>query len=228
MSIPKVEYAFRPGRLMKSGRTNPGILVIEGVRSFQCNSFNKDKSEFKYACNERLTVGIKCRAKARVIICQLPDEAPKPVLVSYDLNHDCPLNIPRAVAEQMRHEMKELVRANPQEPFSLAIKKIRNLYAKRYTDTNQEELFDEIIVELGPDKPLERQLLRVRQEIIGNIPTNRDFFDADYFLRRVYGRNHNIIVMDSNRLNADWRERIRKDNPTSSYNWDKLSDHLSV
>ena len=52
---------------MKRGRTNPGILIVDRVRAFQCNSINKDKDRFNYTCNERLTVGIKCRAKAVVI-----------------------------------------------------------------------------------------------------------------------------------------------------------------
>ena len=185
---------------MKSGRTNPGLLVVEGVRTFQCNSMNKDKNIFKYVCNERLTIGVKCRAKAKVIVCDVPEKGLKPMLVNVDTDHDCPLNVPRAVADQMRHEMKEIVRANPQDPFSCAIKKVRNTYAKKYSDKNEDELFDQIIAELGPDKPLERPLQRVRMELIGNTPRNRDLFDAEYFLRRVYSRDNNIIVMDSNRL----------------------------
>ena len=62
MSIPKIEYYFKPGRLMKNGRTNPGILVVDQVRSFQCNNISKDKTVFNYVCNERLTVGVMCKA----------------------------------------------------------------------------------------------------------------------------------------------------------------------
>ena len=72
MSIPKINYYFKPGRLMKSGRTNPGILIVDRVRSFQCNSISKDKSVFNYVCNERLTLGVKCKAKAVVTNCDIP------------------------------------------------------------------------------------------------------------------------------------------------------------
>ena len=60
MSIPKINYSFKPGRLMKSGRTN----------------ISKDKSVFNYVCNERLTLGVKFKDKAVVTNCDIPGAYP--------------------------------------------------------------------------------------------------------------------------------------------------------
>ena len=101
MSVPSVTYFFRPGRLMKGGRTKPGILVVDRVRSFQCNQISKDKSQFNYICNERLTVGVKCKAKAVVIMMYDDTKGIRPVLVKVDR----PLNTAKAIAEEMKSEM---------------------------------------------------------------------------------------------------------------------------
>ena len=66
------------------------------------------------------------------------------------------------------------------EPVSDSVRCVRQAYAEKYED--DEELFDQIMSELGPDKPVEKQLLRVRQEIIGNTLTNRNLFDPNYCL----------------------------------------------
>ena len=165
MSIPQNKYYFKPGRLMKRGRTNPGILIVDRVRSFQCNSISKDKFVFHYVCCERLTVGIKCRAKAVVTKCDIPGKGVKTILVKVDNEHDCEMNVPKAIAEEMRHEMKEIVRRDPHKPVIEAVRSIRKQYAEKYDD--DDDLFDQLIAELGPDKPLDKQLLRVRKEIIG-------------------------------------------------------------
>ena len=172
MSVPSVTYFFRPGRLMKGGRTKPGILVVDRVRSFQCNQRSKDKSQFNYICNERLTVGAKCKAKAVVIMMYDDTKGIRPVLVKVDREHDCPLNTAKAIAEEMKSEMKELVRKEPQLVLSNAIHTIRRKYAEEFDDND--DLFEQIIAELGADKPILRQLLRVRNEIIGKTPRNRN------------------------------------------------------
>ena len=100
MSMPKVKYYFKPGRLMKRGRTNPGNLVIDSVRSFQCNSISKDKSIFNYVCCERLTLGVKCRAKAVVTKCDIPGKGVKSILFKLDSEHECEINLPRAIADE--------------------------------------------------------------------------------------------------------------------------------
>ena len=71
--------------------------------------------------------------------------------------------------------MKEIVRKEPQEPVSGAIRTVRKNYAEIYDE--DDDIFDHIIAELGPDKPIEKQLLRVREEIIGKSPINRNKFD---------------------------------------------------
>ena len=169
MSVPKNKHYFKPGRLMKRGRTNPGILIVDRVRSFQCNSISKDKSVFSYVCCERLTVGVKCRAKATVTKCDIPGKGMTNILVKVDNEHDCVINVPKARADEMRHEMKEIVRKDPHKPVNEAVRTIRKEYAEKYDE--DDDLFDQIMAELGPDKPLEKQLLRVRKEIIGTTPT---------------------------------------------------------
>ena len=180
---------------MRTGRTNPGILVVGCVRSFQCNNISKDKNVFNYVCNARLTIGVKCKAKAVVAKCDIPGEKVKHIVVKVDDDHNYLMNLPKAIADEMRHEMKEIVRKEPQKPVSEAIRSIRQLYAEKYDE--DDDLFDQIMAELGADKPLEKQLLRVRKEIIGKTPKNRDRFDANYFLRRVFGKDHNIVTLDS-------------------------------
>ena len=88
MSVPQVDYYFKPGRLMQRGRTNPGILVVNKVRSFQCNWISKDQSIFHYVCNERLTHGVKCTAKAVVMMMEVKNQGLKPILVKVDSNDD--------------------------------------------------------------------------------------------------------------------------------------------
>ena len=157
MSVPSVNYHFRPGRLMKNGRTNPGILIVDRVRSFQCNQISKDKTQFHYTCNERLTIGVKCKAKAVVIMMNDEKSGTRPVLVKVDLVHDCPLNFAKAIANEMKSEMKDLVRKEPQNVLSNAIHIVRKKYAEEFDD--KDDLFDQIIAELGPDKPILRGLL---------------------------------------------------------------------
>lgn len=224
MSMPKVQYYFRPGRLMQRGRTNPGILIVDRIRSFQCNGISKDKSKFNYVCNERLTVGVKCRAKAVVIKMTVEGKGVKPVLVKVDLEHDCPANMPKAISDEMKAEMKLVVRAEPQKVLTEAITSMRKKYAEEFD--HDDDLFEQIVAELGPDKPMLRQLLRVRVEIIGKTPTNRNQFDPSYFLRRLYGKNNKIVIMDSNKLKDGWRCAISKANPESKFHWERMNDDI--
>ena len=220
MSTPRVQYYFRPGRLMKRGRTNPGILIVDRVRAFQCNSISKDMDRFNYCCNERLTVGIKCRAKAVVMKMDVHGKGISPVLVKVDLEHDCPVNVPKAIAEEMKAEMKSLVRSEPQKVLAEAIQTVRRKYSEEFAE--DEDVFEQIIAELGPDKPILRQLLRVRLEIVGKTPVNRNKFDPSYFLRKLRGNDHKIVVMDSNELEDGWRNRISITNPESNFSWGNI------
>ena len=209
---------------MQRGRTNPGILIVDRIRSFQCNGISKDKSKFNYVCNERLTVGVKCRAKAVVIKMTVEGKGVKPVLVKVDLEHDCPANMPKAISDEMKAEMKLVVRAEPQKVLTEAITSMRKKYAEEFD--HDDDLFEQIVAELGPDKPMLRQLLRVRVEIIGKTPTNRNQFDPSYFLRRLYGKNNKIVIMDSNKLKDGWRCAISKANPESKFHWERMNDDI--
>ena len=101
MTLPELNYYFKPGRKMMRGRTNPGLLTVDRVRSFQCNSISKDKLSFYYVCNERLTIGVKCKAKALVEMRDVEGEGTKPILVKVDIEHECSMNVPKAIGEEM-------------------------------------------------------------------------------------------------------------------------------
>ena len=47
-------------------------------------------------------------------------------------------------------------------------------------------------------------------EVIGKTPKNRNQFDPNYFLNKIYGLDHGIITMDSNKLKDNWRKKIKK------------------
>ena len=147
MSIPEVKYYFKPGRQMKRGRTNPGILVVDSVRSFQCNSISNDKTVYNYVCCERLTIGVKCTAKDVVTKCDIPGQGVKSILVKFDREHECEINLPRAIADEMRHEMKEIVRKEPHKNVIEAVRTIRKEYAEKYDE--DDDLFDQIMAEVG-------------------------------------------------------------------------------
>ena len=207
---------------MKTGRLNPGILVVDKCYTFQCNKTNKTSPTYNYVCSEWLTVGVKCKAKAVVTKCEVPGLGEKYVLSKVDNNHSCTINYGKAIADEMRYEIKSIVRGDPQRPVTEAIKQVRRLYSERYDD--DDVLFDQIMAELGPDKPLIRQLLRVRNEVIGKSPKNRNEFDPEAFLSKIFGDDHNIITLDSNKLEPGWRSLIDKKNPNSTFNWEKVDD----
>ena len=75
-------------------------------------------------------------------------------------------------------------------------------------------------------KSKEKQLLRVRAEIIGQTPKSRNEFDAQDFLKRVFGPDDNVVVCDLNTLEDDWREKIDRLNKNSDRDWTKLDDKI--
>ena len=171
---------------MKSDRTNPGILVVDTVRTFNCYWVNSEKTVFHYICSERLTIGVKCTAKAVVVLCPTEDGGePKPVLANVERVHKCQMNLPKAIAKEMIHQMKGLVRRDPHLPVSEAINSVRIDFAKKYEP--DDDTFDFVLAELGPNKPLARQLLRVREEMIGKTPINRDEFKPKNFISKNFG-----------------------------------------
>ena len=73
---------------------------------------------------------------------------------------------------------------------------------------------------------MELRLFRVRNSIIGQNPKSRDHFNPNFFLKRIYGDDHKIEVLDSNKLPDDWQEVINKSNPNSEYRWDRLNENM--
>ena len=183
MSLPAFDYYFKPGKLMKYGRKNPGILIVDRVYGFQCNGTNKAGTIFNYVCNERLTIDVMSKAKVTVSKLETHEDEVKYILYKVAVDHSCTANLPLAIAEEMRFKMKETVRQNPHNPVGEAIKSVRVSYSEQYDDN--EDLFDSIMAELGPDRPLLKQLLRVRHEIIGKTPQNKNDFYPEEFLKNL-------------------------------------------
>ena len=118
--------------------------------------------------------------------------------------------------------MKEIVRNNPTPAVGKAVREIR---VKAFEEYKNDKLFySHLIAELGTDSALEKQLLRVRHDVIGKTPTNRNEFDPTEFLERVYGEN--MIVCDSNNLESNWRDQIKNWNESSEYNWERIQNML--
>ena len=69
-------------------------------------------------------------------------------------------------------------------------------------------------------------MLRVRHDVIGKTPANRNEFDPTEFLERVYGEN--MIVCDSNNLESNWRDQIKNCNESSEYNWERIQNMLNI
>ena len=67
MIAPNNNFWFRPGRLEKEGRKNPGILAVDDKYEFVAHSNNKEGTEYVYVCKFRQTVKIKCPARVRII-----------------------------------------------------------------------------------------------------------------------------------------------------------------
>ena len=117
--------------------------------------------------------------------------------------------------------MKDIVRKDPVKAVGKAVRKVREAAADEYGE--DEDFYQHLDAELGTDSAIEKQLLRVRLEVIGQTPKSMNEFQPFVFLERIYGEN-NIIVCDSNQLKEDWRKR--KNNPNSEYNWSKLTDEM--
>ena len=82
------------------------------------------------------------------------------------------------------------------------------------------------IAELGCDAALEKQLLRVRQEIYGPTPKSRLHFDPNIFLENIYENKNTVTVMDSDELDGDWNSKIARKNTNSEYSWDRLTNDI--
>ena len=120
--------------------------------------------------------------------------------------------------------MKELVRRDPAKPVGHAAWSIRIEAAKEYSD--DEEFYQNLVIELGSDAALEKQLLRVRYEVIGETPRTRNEFNPESFLKGIFGEENGVVIGDSNELDKNWREEMNRTNPQSQYEWAKLNDAL--
>ena len=220
MAATQKEHYFYQGRKGKTGQSRPGILVVEGKYKFRFNQVNKANTVYKMYCVQQGNPEFSCKAKASVV--RRDDETF--FLYSCDGDHKHLVNSAIIIAEERKLRMAELVRKDPAAPVGEAISTIKIEAAQEYGD--DDDKFLEITDALGGHHALEQKLLRVRDTIIGKMPRNRDLFDPNYFLKKVYGGNHNIEVMDSNKLPEGWQELIHKPNSNSVYNWDKLNDDM--
>ena len=146
------------------------------------------------------------------------------ILAYADDDHNCEPNRPRVVAELLRHRMKELVRKDPCRAVGKAVRTIRVEAAEEYS--GDKEFYQHLVAELGTDSALERQMLRVRAELIGSTPKSRNMFDPEKFLTNVFGDKNKVIVCDSNKLSDGWRDEIAKSNRNSEYNWHNLTQDM--
>ena len=79
---------------------------------------------------------------------------------------------------------------------------------------------------MGTDSALEKQLLRIRYEVIGTTPRSRNHINPRKFFEDIYGPENGVVVGDSNELGDDWRTELNKENPSSDYMWSNLTENL--
>ena len=84
------------------------------------------------------------------------------------------------------------------------------------------EFYQHLLYELGNDSALEKQLLRVRYEMIGETSKSnpKDFFE------KIYGSEHKIIIGDSDELGPNWRSEIDQKNPNTQFNWENMTSDI--
>ena len=158
-----VSYEFRHGRPQKWGTKNPGILVVEGKYNFIWNGHSSGPHHF-YKCKEYKTAGVKCSAKATVTI--NPPSAgrnPFPSVTKCDREHQCIVNIPRALVKDARYEMRQMIRQSTNEKmnpkfFKNVINNVRRTFLKKIE--SDEELKNSFLKELGTENALIAMLMR--------------------------------------------------------------------
>ena len=214
MASVQREYFFLPGRKSKAG--GPGILCVEGMYKFRLNKANKEKNKFTMYCVQHNNPEFMCKAKATV--CKREDGSY--FMFSCDECHSHLVNKAEITAEKLKQRMADIVRMNPVEPVGEAIKAVKLQAADEFGQN--EDTFNELVDALGSHHALELRLLRVRDAVIGGMPKNRDCFDPNFFLTRIFGEDHKLEVMDSNKLPDNWEDIITKSNPNSHYRWKNL------
>ena len=219
MATCQKSHYFYEGRKSKNNG-NPGILVVEGKYRFRLNKVNKDRSIFKMYCLQQGNPEFACKAKATVV----KRDDGSFFLYSCDDYHNHLVIRSVVVAEELKQRMAEIVRKDPASPVGDAIRTVKLEAAKEYW--GDEDFFREIVDSLGSHHSMELRLLRIRDRIIGSMPRSRDRFDPKCFMNRIYGKDHNIDVLDSNKLPDNWTEILDRKNPNSQYYWDRLNENL--
>ena len=148
MSLSRRDYCFYPGCLMVGGRKNPGILTVDKKFVYLCNSVNKEGNVFRYICQHRLTPGVKCIAKATVRAIIGANGETSNFLCDVDLDHVCEPNIPKVIADSLKHEMKEHMRNHPETTAGKIVRKVTLEASIKYGD--DEDMWHHIVAELGP------------------------------------------------------------------------------
>ena len=220
MAYIQKEHYFTEGRRSKYGRVGPGILVIEGKYRFRLNQTNKEKTIYTMYCVQQGNPEFGCKAKATVV--RRDDDSF--FLYSCDTEHNHLVNKVAIKAEEYKQRMAELVRTDPAAPVGEAIKSVKMDIVEELGE--DDDHYMEVIDSLGSHHALELRLLRVRDEKIGHMPKSRDHFDPNFFLKRIYGENQKVVILDSNQLSPDWEEKVNRTNANSNYVWDKLSDEM--
>ena len=166
-----------------------------------------------------MTPGVNCKARATVLkILNEENRVFQYILANHDVSHQCEPNKPKMIAEKMKHDMKLRVRSNPSDPVMATILEVREEAANIYG--NDEELFNKITYELGANRPIVKQLLRARHDVIGKTPQNRNEFNVNEFMKNVFGESHGIEIMDSNNISENWRQKIDVTDSKTNFKWD--------
>ena len=134
-------------------------MAVDEKFEFTAHESTKDGSAWVYCCKHRLTAKVRCGAKARVILFE-----DKWILQSVDESHMCEPNRAKVTAELLRAKMKILVRKVPVKAVRKAVRAVRIQAADEYGE--DEDFYLNLVAELGTDSALEKQMLRVRLEII--------------------------------------------------------------
>ena len=121
--------------------------------------------------------------------------------------------------------MKLLIRTDPTQACGEVVRKVRVEAANEYSD--DDDFYNHLLAELGNDSALEKQMLRVRHEVIGPTPRSRNAFDPVSFIQNIYGDKEDLIVLDSNELDENWRSEINLTNENSEFEWSKVTDRLT-
>ena len=158
-------------------------------------------------CVEQTNPEYSCQGKALVI--KRPDDGSF-YLANEMGDHNHLVNHAAILAEELKLRMVELVKKDPSAPVGDAIKTIKKEMAEEFGHDDQ--LLKNVASEMGSKNSLEQRLLRIREKIIGPLPKSRDRFDPNHFLKRVFKKKgEDIVILDSNKLPDNWKNILTKE-----------------